>query len=90
MQLLSGDGVFGDAVMLSIVLSAIPLATSLAMGLVVSIFQAATQIQEQTLSFVPKIAAVTAALFFVGPWMLKQTVDYTVALLNNLNLMANM
>ena len=90
MQILSGDGTFGDAVTLSIALSAIPLAVSLGVGLCISIFQAATQIQEQTLSFVPKLAAVSAALFFLGPWMLKQAVEYTTNLLLNLNQMALM
>ncbi len=46
---------------------------SLAIGLVVSIFQAATQIQEQTLAFVPKIVAVLLGLVFFGPWMLSKT-----------------
>ncbi len=90
MQLLTGDGTFGDAVTLSIALSTIPLAVSLIVGLCVSIFQAATQIQEQTLSFVPKLAAVSVALFVMGPWMLKQVVEYTTNLLLNLNQMSLM
>ena len=90
MNLLTGDGTFGDAVSLSIALSAIPLGVSLAVGLCVSIFQAATQIQEQTLSFVPKLAAVSATLIFLGPWMLKQLVEFTSSLLINLNQMSLM
>ena len=52
------------------------LVTVLAVGLVVSIFQAATQINEATLSFVPKIVAAVAALAVAGPWMLTTLVEY--------------
>ncbi len=48
----------------------------LAVGLVVSIFQAATQINEATLSFVPKIVAAVAMLGFAGPWMMTTLVEY--------------
>jgi flagellar biosynthetic protein FliQ len=52
------------------------LLTVLVVGLLVSIFQAATQINEQTLSFVPKIIAAVAVLGFAGPWMLTTLVEY--------------
>ena len=52
------------------------LLTILAVGLVVSIFQAATQIHEATLSFVPKIIAAVAVLVIAGPWMLSTLVEY--------------
>ncbi len=52
------------------------LGISLAMGLVVSLFQATTQINEQTLVYVPKILAVVVALIIFGPWMLTVLVDY--------------
>ncbi len=52
------------------------LLTVLAVGLVVSVFQAATQINEATLSFVPKVVAAVAVLAIAGPWMLTQLVDY--------------
>jgi len=52
------------------------LLTVLAVGLVVSVFQAATQIHEQTLSFVPKIVAAVAVLAIAGPWMLTTLVEY--------------
>jgi len=48
----------------------------LAVGLIVSVFQAATQIHEQTLSFVPKLLAAFATLGIAGPWMLTTLVDY--------------
>jgi flagellar biosynthetic protein FliQ len=52
------------------------LLTVLVVGLVVSIFQAATQINEATLSFVPKVVAAVAVLGFAGPWMLTTLVEY--------------
>jgi flagellar biosynthetic protein FliQ len=52
------------------------LLTALIVGLVVSIFQAATQINEMTLSFIPKLVAMFAVLVFAGPWMLATLVDY--------------
>lgn len=56
----------------------------LAVGLLVSIFQATTQIQEQTLSFVPKIIAAIVALIVFGPWMLTDLVNFTTAILDHL------
>jgi flagellar biosynthetic protein FliQ len=52
------------------------LLTVLVVGLVVSIFQAATQINEATLSFVPKVVAAVAVLGFAGPWMMTTLVEY--------------
>jgi flagellar biosynthetic protein FliQ len=56
----------------------------LLVGLVVSIFQAATQINEATLSFVPKIVAAVAVLAFAGPWMLSTLVEYLRRVLQSL------
>ncbi len=56
------------------------LITALTIGLVVSIFQAVTQIQEQSLSLIPKIIGVAAVIVLLGPWMLGQLVSYTTAL----------
>ncbi|WP_099158110.1 flagellar biosynthesis protein FliQ [Virgibacillus ndiopensis] len=58
---------------------------ALAVGLLVSIFQATTQIQEQTLAFIPKIVAVLVGLVFFGPWMLTKMVEFTVNIYQNLN-----
>lgn len=58
---------------------------ALAVGLLVSIFQATTQIQEQTLAFVPKIISVFLAILFFGSWMLRQLVDFTAGLLSELH-----
>ena len=53
------------------------LLAGLIVGLAVSVFQAATQIQEQTLSFIPKILALVAVIAIAGPWMLSSVVDWT-------------
>ena len=56
------------------------LLVALVIGLVVSIFQAVTQIQEQSLSLIPKIVGVAVVIVVLGPWMLGQLVAYTTAL----------
>jgi flagellar biosynthesis protein FliQ len=56
------------------------LLAALLVGLLVSVFQAVTQIQEQSLSLIPKIAAVAVVIVLLGPWMLGQLVAYTTAL----------
>ncbi len=60
------------------------LLTVLAVGLIVSIFQAATQIHEQTLSFVPKLLAAFATLGVAGPWMLNTLVEYIQQVLQSI------
>ena len=60
------------------------LGVSLLVGLLVSIFQAMTQIQEQTLTFIPKVVAVVAVLLVLGPWMLSVLTAYTSNLLKEL------
>jgi flagellar biosynthetic protein FliQ len=57
---------------------------ALVVGLIVSIFQATTQIQEQTLAFVPKIVAVLLGVVFFGPWMLKHMLSYANEIFSNL------
>lgn len=61
---------------------------ALGLGLAVSIFQATTQIQEQTLAFIPKIVGVLVALVIFGPWMLSQVVNFAYQILNNLHRIA--
>ena len=56
------------------------LGAGLAVGLLVSISQAVTQIQEQTLAFIPKVLALAAVLLILGPWMLNQLLGYTADL----------
>ena len=60
------------------------LLTALVIGLVVSIFQAATQINEMTLSFIPKLIGMFAALVVAGPWMLSVLVDYVQRLFSGI------
>jgi flagellar biosynthesis protein FliQ len=68
------------AMILTLEVSAPFLLAGLAVGLLISIIQAATQIQEPTLSFIPKIIATGAVIAIGGPWMLSQLVGYTNAL----------
>lgn len=65
------------------------LGVSLLVGLLVSIFQAMTQIQEQTLSFIPKILAIIAVMLLLGPWMLNVLITYTGNLFSQLATFAN-
>lgn len=64
------------AMEITLMVSAPMLLVALAIGLLVSIFQAATQINEMTLSFIPKLVGIFAALIIAGPWMLSIMVDY--------------
>lgn len=74
-----------NALKMILYVSAPMLGLSLIIGLAVSIFQATTQIQEQTLTFIPKILAVIAAIAIFGSWMLKTLVEYTQDLYMNIN-----
>ncbi len=60
------------------------LLVALVVGLLISVFQAVTQIQEQSLSLIPKIAAVGVVIVLLGPWMLGQLVTYTAALYSSI------
>ncbi|WGD80972.2 flagellar biosynthesis protein FliQ [Bacillus subtilis] len=73
------------AVYVTLMISGPLLAIALLVGLIVSIFQATTQIQEQTLAFIPKIVAVLLAFIFFGPWMLSTILSFTTELFSNLN-----
>lgn len=73
-----------NAVWTIIVTSAPLLLIALITGLLVSIFQATTSIQEQTLAFVPKILAVFVGIIFFGPWMLSHLVSYMSVIFENL------
>ena len=65
------------------------LLVSLIVGLVISIFQTVTSIQEQTLTFVPKIICVFVALILLGNWMLTEMVEFMVELWNNFSVYVN-
>jgi len=73
-----------QAIELSVFISAPMLLTALIVGLIISIFQAVTQIQEMTLSFVPKILAMVLVFFLTLPWILKKLTVFTQNLLLNI------
>ncbi len=73
-----------QAIILTIELSAPMLILGLAVGLMISVFQAVTQIQEMTLTFVPKILAVFLGLLFAAPWMLERINTFTHHVLENI------
>lgn len=74
-----------EALKMVIYVSAPVLLISMIVGLLVSIFQATTQIQEQTLSYVPKILSVVAAIALFGSWMLRVLIEYTQNIFTNMN-----
>ena len=78
-----------DAMEVTLMVAAPILLVALIIGLVVSIFQAATQINEATLSFIPKLVGVFIALVFAGPWMLTTLVDYMHIVFSTLPSLAN-
>ncbi len=73
-----------QAITLTISLSMPMLGLGLIAGLIVSVFQAVTQVQEMTLTFVPKIIAVFLGLLFAAPWMLEKITSFTVNILENI------
>lgn len=73
---------FNESVRMILLLSAPLMIISLIVGLLISIFQATTQIQEQTLSYVPKILIIFLMLVLIGPWMLSQLNEYTLYIFN--------
>jgi flagellar biosynthetic protein FliQ len=72
------------AMVVALMLASPMLLVALAVGLLVSLFQAATQINEMTLSFIPKILGVVVVVVVAGPWMMSVIVDYTVQLFHAL------
>jgi flagellar biosynthetic protein FliQ len=71
-------------VLQTLLLAAPLLLIGMVVGLIISIFQATTSIQEQTLSFVPKIAAILGALILLGPWIMASMVQFTVRLFSKI------
>lgn len=72
------------AITLTILLAMPMLGLGLVAGLAISVFQAVTQIQEMTLTFVPKILAVFIGLLFAAPWMLEKLMAFTTNIINNI------
>lgn len=77
-------GIGQRAILVALEVAAPVLVLALVAGLVVSVFQAVTQIQEMTLALVPKILAVIVALVVFGPWMMRTLVEFTRELFTNL------
>ena len=77
-----------EAMTVTLLLAAPMLGFGLLVGLVVSIFQAVTQINEMTLTFIPKIIAVAAALAIFMPWIMRTLVDFTTRLITSLPTLA--
>ncbi len=73
-----------QALEITLLVSAPPLLAALVVGLVVSIFQAATQINEKTLSFIPKLLAMFLVLLISGPWMIGMLTDYMTRLFSSI------
>jgi flagellar biosynthetic protein FliQ len=78
-------GFFYEAIKVTILLSAPMLLAGLLVGLLVSIFQSATSINEMTITFIPKMLAVAAALVFFFPWMMQTLVGFTEQMFMNMN-----
>lgn len=72
-----------NGMMLILILSAPPILISMFFGILVAIFQAATQIQEQTLSFTVKLVAVTLTLMFMGPWLGQMIMAFAMNIFTN-------
>lgn len=80
----------GKEAVYTILLLSVPLlGTSLLVGLLISIFQATTQIQEQTLTFVPKIVVIFICLIIFGPWMLNLLVAFTTNVISTIPSLMN-
>jgi len=77
-------GIGQHALVVTLMIAAPLLLTALAVGLLVGVLQAATQINEMTLSFIPKLLALAAVLVIAGPWMLRTLIDYTRHLIESL------
>ncbi len=73
-----------QAIEITLLLSAPMLGLGLLVGLLISLFQAVTQIQEMTLTFVPKIVATLAAIIFFSPWMIQTLVSFTARVFMNI------
>ncbi|MBI3328367.1 MAG: flagellar biosynthesis protein FliQ [Nitrospinae bacterium] len=77
-------GITREAMEMTLLLSAPVLGVGLVLGLLVSIFQAVTQLQEMTLTFIPKLLGVAFVLVILSPWMMEILVTYTTTLFENI------
>lgn len=77
--------IFKQAIYHILILSAPMLLAALIVGLVISVFQATTQIQEQTLAFVPKVLAIFLVIMILGPWLLNTMVEFTLSIFDKID-----
>ncbi len=75
-----------QALYLTLILTAPPVITAMVLGLTVGIMQATTQVQEQTLTFVPKLIGIMVTLAIVGPWIFVQLMNFTTSLLDSFHI----
>ena len=78
---------FREALWLTAMIVAVVVVPSLLVGLLVAMFQAATQINEQTLSFLPRLLVILLVLIAIGPWLVHQLMEYTQNLIMNIPLL---
>ncbi|MEF2037496.1 flagellar biosynthesis protein FliQ [Pseudomonas aeruginosa] len=78
---------FREALWLTAMIVGVLVVPSLLVGLAVAMFQAATQINEQTLSFLPRLMVILLTLIVLGPWLLRQLMEYTQTLIGNIPLL---
>lgn len=76
--------IFQNALSIVVIASCIIIIPGLVIGLCVAVFQAATQINEMTLNFIPKLLVTIAVLGLAGPWLLRQIMEYTITLFNQI------
>lgn len=76
--------IFSDAIYLVMIMVGIIITPSLIVGLIVSTFQAATQINEQTLTFLPRLIITLFTLIVAGPWLMRELIDYTQRLITSI------
>lgn len=80
--------VFYDALITALKIAAPVLIISVAVGLVIAILQAATQVHEQTLTFVPKLIAIAVIMVIAGPWLIGQMTDFTARIFEVISMYA--
>ena len=78
---------FREALWLTALIVGLLVMPSLLVGLLVAVFQAATQINEQTLSFIPRLLVMLLTLIWAGPWLLRELMEYTQTLVQNIPLL---
>jgi flagellar biosynthesis protein FliQ len=78
---------FREALWLTALIVGLMVLPSLLVGLLVAMFQAATQINEQTLSFIPRLLVMLLTLIWAGPWLVRELMEYTQTLVQNIPLL---